>query len=225
MTFSIVGRCERTGMFGIAITTSSICVGARCPHARAKVGAVATQNVTDPTFGPRILDLLAHGHDADDALARATRGQPHLDYRQIVLIDREGTTASYTGERILGTNAVAVDKNCVAAGNLLKSIEVPAAMTDGFAANSREHLAERLLRALEAGLQAGGEESTVHSSALLVVHEQPFALVDLRCDWDDADPIGALRRLWTDYEPQMEAYLIRALDPPRAPSYGVKGDP
>jgi uncharacterized Ntn-hydrolase superfamily protein len=224
MTFSIVGRCERTGMFGVAISTSSICVGARCPHARAKVGAVATQNVTDPTFGPRILDLLADGHDADDALARATRGREHLEYRQIILVDPQGMTASYTGERILGVNAVAVDQDCVAAGNLLKSIEVPAAMTDAFVANGKEHLAERLLRALEAGLQAGGEASTVHSSALLVVHAQPFALVDLRCDWDDADPIGRLRDLWTDYEPQMEAYLLRALDPASAPSFGVKGD-
>ena len=71
MTFSVVGRCQSTGMFGVAIATSSICVGARCPHVRAGVGAVATQNVTDPTYGPRVLDLLARGHDADDALARA----------------------------------------------------------------------------------------------------------------------------------------------------------
>lgn len=225
MTFSIIGRCERTGMFGVAITTSSICVAARCPHARAGVGAVATQNITDPTFGPRILDLLAKGHDADDALERATHGRPHLDYRQLTVVDRNGMTASYTGERILGINAVAVDKDCVAAGNLLKTIEVPPAMSDAFAANAHEHLAERLLRALEAGLAAGGEQDTVHSSGLLVVHEQPFPLVDLRCDWDDADPVGVLRKLWTDYEPQMEAYLDRAIDPTKAPSYGVLGDP
>jgi len=225
MTFSIVGRCERTGMFGVAITTSSICVGARCPHARAGVGAVATQNVTDPTFGPRILDLLAKGHDADDAVARATQGRPHVEFRQITVVDRGGMTASFTGEHILGVNSVAVDKDCVAAGNLLKTIEVPAAMTDAFAANGRAHLAERLLRALEAGLEAGGEQDVVHSSALLVVHEQPFPLVDLRCDWDGEDPVGVLRGLWSDYEPQMEAYLMRALDPTKAPSYGVRGDP
>lgn len=224
MTFSIVGRCSRTGMFGVTITTSSISVGARCPHARAGVGAVATQNVTDPSFGPRILDLLAAGHDADDALARATDGRPHLDYRQILVIDKTGATASFTGHRILGTHAVAAGEDCIAAGNLLKTAEVPGAMTDAFAANAREHLAERLLRSLEAGLAAGGEAGPVHSSALLVADKQPFALVDLRCDWDDNDPVAALRRLWTDYEPQMEAYLIRALDPPSAPTYGVPGD-
>ena len=224
MTFSIVGRCERTGMFGVAITTSSICVGARCPHVRAGVGAVATQNVTDPTFGPRTLDLLASGHDARDALARATAGRPHLDYRQITVVDNSGSTASHTGERILGTHAVATGEGCIAAGNLLASAGVPTAMCEAFASHSDQHLAERLLRALEAGLAAGGEEGQVHSSALLVADEQPFALVDLRCDWDDADPVGALRRLWTDYRPQMEAYLIRALDPPSAPTYGVPGD-
>lgn len=224
MTFSIVGRCQATGMFGVAITTSSICVGARCPHVRAGVGAVATQNVTDPTYGPRVLDLLAKGHDADDALARAIAGRPHLDYRQIIVVDKRGVTASYTGNRILGVHAVATGEDCVAAGNLLSSVEVPAAMADAFTSNAGRHVAERLLRALEAGLGAGGEQGPVHSSALLVAHRQPFALVDLRCDWDDDDPVSALRGLWTDYEPQMEAYVTRALDPPSAPTYGVAGD-
>jgi len=224
MTFSIAGHCERTGMFGVAITTSSICVGARCPHVRAGAGAVATQNITDPTFGPRILDLLANGHGADEALARATADRPHLTYRQITVVDSSGSTASHTGEHILGTHAVAAGRHCIAAGNLLASPNVPAAMAEGFAANSDRHLAERLLLALEGGIAAGGEEGPVHSAALLVAHEQPFALVDLRCDWDDVDPVSALRRLWTDYEPQMGAYLVRALDPPSAPSYGVPGN-
>jgi uncharacterized Ntn-hydrolase superfamily protein len=224
MTFSIVGRCGRTGMFGVAITTSSICVGARCPHVRAGTGAVASQNVTDPTFGPRTLDALAAGHDAEAALARATAGRPHLDYRQITVVDSAGHTASHTGKQILGTHAVAAGQDCLAAGNLLASADVPGAMTNAFAANAGAHLAERLLRALEAGIAAGGEQGPVHSSALLVAHEQPFALVDLRCDWDEADPVGTLRRLWTDYEPQMHAYLIRALDPPSAPTYGVPGN-
>jgi uncharacterized Ntn-hydrolase superfamily protein len=186
---------------------------------------VATQNITDPTFGPRILDYLAGGHDADHALARAIAGRSHLDYRQITVVDSAGATASYTGKHILGTNAVAAERGCIAAGNLLKSIEVPAVMADAFRANACEHLAERLLRSLEAGLAAGGEGGPVHSAALLVVDEQPFPLVDLRCDWDDHDPVATLRRLWTDYEPQMQAYLDRALDPTKAPRYGVAGDP
>mgnify|MGYP002725507492 CR=1 FL=1 len=82
-----------------------------------------------------------------------------------------------------------------------------------------------LLRGLEAGLAAGGEEGPVHSAALLVHHEQAFALVDLRVDWDDENPVAELRRLWTDYEPQVEPYLLRAVNPAAAPSYGVAGDP
>ncbi len=225
MTFSIIGRCAQTGMFGVAIATSSICVGARCPHARAGVGAVATQNITDPAFGPRILDQLAAGLDAPAALAKAMEGRPHLDYRQLAVIDRAGRTAHATGRHILGANAVSEGDNCLAAGNLLKSTAVPGAMTAAFADAAGSHLAERLLTALEAGLAAGGEAGPVHSAALLVVHEQPFALVDLRCDWDDENPLAVLRRLWRDYRPQMAAYLTRALDPTAAPSYGVAGDP
>lgn len=224
MTFSISGRCARTGMFGVAITTSSICVGARCPHARAGAGAVATQNITDPAYGPRILDLLARGHDADDALARALQGKPHTEYRQIAVVDKTGATAVHSGSKIFGKHGVASLTDCAAAGNLLRTPEVPAAMADAFAKHADRHLAERLLRALEAGQAAGGEEGPVHSAALIVVDKLPFPLVDLRCDWDDTNPIAFLRKLWIDYKPQMQAYVDRAVDPSLAPSYGVPGD-
>ena len=225
MTFSIAGHCQRTGMFGVAITTSSICVGARCPHARAGVGAVATQNVTDPHLATLVLNRLEAGESAPAAIAAVTKDRAHIDYRQLTAVDRNGGIGHFTGANILGTNAVSEGVHCVAAGNLLSSTDVPAAMTEAFADNADRHLAERLLRALEAGVAAGGEEGPVHSAALIVHDEQPFALVDLRCDWDDDDPIVKLRRLWADYQPQMQAYLDRALNPSAAPSYGVAGDP
>ncbi|CAN5436235.1 DUF1028 domain-containing protein [soil metagenome] len=212
-------------MMGVAITTSSISVGARCPHARAGVGAVATQNITDPALGPLLLDHMAQGLGARDAVAKLTKGRRDIDYRQLTAVDRNGEVASWTGKHILGTNAVSEGKGCIAAGNLLKTENVPHAMTDAFAAGASLHLAERLLRSLEAGLAAGGEAGTVHSAGLIVHHERPFAFVDLRCDWDDENPVAVLRRLWTDYEPQMQAYLTRALNPSGAPSYGVAGDP
>ncbi|MGI9413000.1 MAG: DUF1028 domain-containing protein, partial [Hyphomicrobiales bacterium] len=96
MTFSIVGRCGRTGMFGVAITTSSICVGARCPHVRAGTGAVATQNITDPNLGPLLLDRLEAGDDADAALAAVMAGREHLEFRQLTVVDASGNTASHT---------------------------------------------------------------------------------------------------------------------------------
>jgi len=225
MTFSIAGRCAKSGAFGVAITTSSIAVGARCPHARAGVGAVATQNVTDPNLGPMLLDLMSQGMSARDSIDSIIRDRPHIEYRQLTAVDRNGTSASWSGKNILGTHGVSEQKGCVAAGNLLKSASLPNVMTDAFAANAGEHLAERLLRALEAGLESGGEEGPVHSAALIVHHEQAFPLVSLRVDWDDENPIRVLRRLWTDYKPQMGAYLQRAIDPTRAPSYGVPGDP
>ncbi|MEL7543416.1 MAG: DUF1028 domain-containing protein, partial [Pseudomonadota bacterium] len=157
MTFSIAGHCARTGMFGVAITTSSICVGARCPHARASVGAVATQNVTNPDIAPRVLDRLAVGDTADAALAAALRDEAHPAWRQVTVVDAAGRTAIHTGEHILGTHADAKGADCIAAGNLLGASQVPAAMVKSFTNGAELHLAERLLRALEAGVAAGGE--------------------------------------------------------------------
>jgi uncharacterized Ntn-hydrolase superfamily protein len=224
MTFSIVGRCSRTGAFGVAIATSSIAVGARCPHARASVGAVATQNVTDPALGPLLLDFMRAGLTAKEAIAKAVEGRDNIDYRQLTAVDRHGNSASWSGKHILGRHGVSERRDCVAAGNLLKSDRLPQVMTEAFAANIGEQLAERLISALEGGLAAGGEEGPVHSAALLIVHEHSFPLVDLRCDWDDEAPIAKLRSLWTAYEPQMQAYLTRALDPSAAPAYGVAGN-
>jgi uncharacterized Ntn-hydrolase superfamily protein len=225
MTFSIAGRCAKTGAFGVAITTSSIAVGARCPHARAGVGAVATQNVTDPHLGPLLLDEMQRGRTAAEAITIIIKDRPHIQFRQLTAVDRHGNSASYSGTEILGTHGVSEARDCVAAGNLLKHASMPKAMTESFAANSDQHLAERLLLALEAGLDSGGEEGPVHSAALLVYLDQTFPLVSLRVDWDDENPIKKLRSLWESYRPQMGAYLQRAVNPNEAPSYGVPGDP
>lgn len=225
MTFSIVGRCGQTGMFGVAITTSSICVGARCPHARAGVGAVASQNITNPALGPDLLDRLERGQTARQALGDLLRNLDNADFRQLLVIDNQGNTACHTGRNILGIHAQAGGSDCFAAGNLLANEDVPSAMTGRFADLDGSHLGERLLDSLQAGLNAGGEMGNVHSAALLVVDAQPFPLVDLRVDWDDQDPVRSLWRLWRDYRPQMQDYLVRAIRPADAPSYGVPGDP
>lgn len=224
MTFSIVGRCEKTGMFGVAITTSSICVGARCPHVRASVGAVASQNVTDPALGPAILDELGDGQSVNDALAKVVAANDFMEYRQLLVIDSLGRTASHTGKNILGTNAEKAGDNCLAAGNLLSTTDVPNAMAAAFEAGADKHLAPRLRDALAAGLAAGGEEGPVHSAALLVADKLSFPLVDLRVDWDDDDPVATLGALWDAYKAEMDAYVTRAVQPNQAPSYGVPGD-
>ena len=224
MTFSISARCPRTGMFGIAVSSSSICVAARCGvWARAGAGVVATQNVTDPRLGAIGLDLLARGHSAASAIAQMAASNAHPEYRQLAVVDQDGGTAHYVGAKTLGLNRVVEGLGCVAAGNLLASLDVPAMMVEAYLASPDSHLAERLLMGLEAGLAAGGEEGEVRSAGLYVVAAHVFPLADLRVDWHQT-PIAELRRVWSLYEPEMEAYLLRALDPGKAPSYGVPGD-
>lgn len=224
MTFSIVGRCAKTGQLGIAISSSSISVGARCPWARAGVGVVATQNVTLPALGPQILDLLERERIAPDAaLDRALKNSEWSEYRQVTVIDAHGRTAFFTGNEALGThNAVAGDQ-CVAAGNMLAGKHVIEAMVPAFE-RAQGPLADRLLLAMRAALDAGGEAGPVHSAALKVVDAQVWPIVDLRVDWADDDPVAQLDALWRAYRPQMQAYIDRALNPTAAPSYGVPGD-
>lgn len=102
MTFSIAGVCQRTAMAGVAITTSSISVGSRCPWARAGAGAVATQNITDPSIGNQVLDLMETGMDAASAVAKVMDQRPHTQYRQVTAVDLRGNIAQRTGDQILG---------------------------------------------------------------------------------------------------------------------------
>ena len=224
MTFSISGFCQKTGMVGVAITTSSICVASRCPWVRAGVGAAVTQNITDPGLGNLMLDCLARGLSAQQSIDKVVKDRKFINYRQLTLLDSKGNSASFTGSETLGTNAVSQGGSCIAAGNLLSSAEVVQAMSDSFSNNANLHLAERLLVALQAGLNAGGEEGPVHSAGLKVAHQHPWPLVDLRVDWADDDPLPNLVNLWRAYEPQMMDYNSRAIDPSQAPSYGVLGD-
>lgn len=223
MTFSIVGRCAQTGQLGIAISSSSIAVGARCPWLRAGVGAVATQNVTLPALGPQILDLLVRQMTPAEALAQAMQADTWREYRQVTVIDGQGRTALFSGAEALGVHNALAGAQCVAAGNLLTSPAVIAAMVQGFETRTGA-LADRLLAAMRAAMAAGGEAGPVHSAALKVVGDVSWPIIDLRVDWADDDPIGQLAGLWRAYQPQMQDYLTRALNPTTAPSYGVPGD-
>jgi uncharacterized Ntn-hydrolase superfamily protein len=223
MTFSLVARCAETGMFGVAISSSSPAVAARCASARAGVGAVASQNVTDPRLGPRALRLLADGASADEAVAILARTSPHPEFRQLLVVDRQGGSAVHSGPGALGLWAEATGSDVAAGGNLLADPAVPRVMVDAFTA-ARGHLGDRLIAALLAGRDAGGEAVPVHSAGLLVVDRQDWPLVDLRVDWQDTCPIAELVALWHLWKPQMQDYVTRALDPAAAPAYGVPGD-
>jgi uncharacterized Ntn-hydrolase superfamily protein len=231
MTLSIVARFPEANLFGVAIASSSPAVAARCAHARRGAGAVATQNITDPSLGPQILDGLEHGAGGRDALESALHSTPFGAYRQLIVVSREGVPVVHSGAKALGIVGSAVGVDAAAAGNLLARAEVPAAMIAAFEAGGapsshggQVHFAARLLHALRAGVDAGGEAGPLHSAGLLVVRDVSWPIVDLRVDWADDDPVAELTALWERYEPQVEDYVRRALDPAAAPSFGVPGD-
>lgn len=223
MTFSIVARCEITGMIGVAVTSSSPAVAARCAYARAGAGAVASQNITDPTLGARGLDLLASGADAEQTITILRDTGKYIEYRQVLAVDSNGGSAVYSGPYVLGIHAHAMDKNVASGGNLLASERIPEMIVNAFVGASGD-IGERILKAMETGVQAGGEAGPIHSAGLKLVRDVPWPVADLRVDWTEQCPVAALRKLWEIYGPQLEDYVTRALDPRAAPSYGVAGD-
>jgi uncharacterized Ntn-hydrolase superfamily protein len=224
MTFSIAARSADAALFGIAVASSSPAVAARCAHARAGAGAVATQNITDPSLGPRILDCLAKGVPAARALSEALAATPFGAYRQLLVVAREGAPVVHSGDQALGTVAASIGRDAAAAGNLLAHARVPEAMVGAFDSAGGD-LGARLLEALRAGLASGGEDGPIHSAGLLVVRDQTWPIVDLRVDWRESDPVAALADIWDIYSPQIDDYVRRALDPAAAPRFGVPGDP
>jgi uncharacterized Ntn-hydrolase superfamily protein len=224
MTFSIVARCAKSQMFGVAIASSSPAVAARCAHARAGAGAVASQNITDPALGPRILDSLAQGKSGALALREALKSTEFGSYRQLLVVGKHGPGVVHSGDHALGLAGSATGEHCAAAGNLLAREDVPASMVLAFETVGGPFGA-RLLQALRAGAETGGEAGPIHSAGLLIVREVSWPIVDLRIDWSTERPIAALAALWDIYAPQIDDYVRRAVDPKRAPSFGVPGNP
>lgn len=222
MTFSIVARDPQTGSLGMAVTSSSPSVGARCIHLRSEVGAVASQNITDPRLGPTVLDALEREANATAALDSVLADYPTKQYRQITVVDNRGTVAHHSGENTLGTNNVVVGDQAVAAGNLLSTPQVPQKMIETFTATTGQ-LEERLLAGLSAGEEAGGEEGEIRSTGLAVVHDVGWRVTDVRVDEGDR-PIEQLDRILQIWMPQRDQYVARGIRPDAAPSFGVPGD-
>jgi uncharacterized Ntn-hydrolase superfamily protein len=215
MTFSLAARCERTGAFGACAATADLAVGARVGHVEAGVGAVLTQHRTDPRLGPRGLDLLQSGFDATQTIAALVASTPVARWRQLAVVDASGASAAFTGEEVVTTSDERHGSGCVAIGNMLASPDVATAMIEAYGVDSAAPLAERLVRALEGGLAAGGETGETRSAVVLVALDPGMRLVDLRID-DDPAPIDALRRLWNAYRPWVDDLRLRALDPDSA---------
>jgi uncharacterized Ntn-hydrolase superfamily protein len=212
VTFSLAGRCERTGAVGAVIASASMAVAARCVAVRAGVGAVCSQSTTDPRLREALLEAMASGLAAVDAVAAVTGRAPDIAYRQLVAVDAHGGSASYTGDLALGEATDISAADAAAAGNLLADRGVPAAMLAAFADRADDRLGDRLIAALAAGLAAGGEVSPVRSAGLVIAESVPWPVTDLRVDWHD-DPVGQLAGLWRRWQPQAESYVGRALRP------------
>jgi uncharacterized Ntn-hydrolase superfamily protein len=223
VTFSIVARSADAQLFGVAIASSSPAVAARCVHARAGVGVAASQNITDPTLGTKILNALGRGLGARLALDEALSSTRFDAYRQLLCVGGSGLAAIHSGAQSLGIVGSALGEHAAAAGNLLAIPDVPEAMIQRFE-TANGHLGSRLLQALDAGARLGGEAGPIHSAGLLIVREVAWPIVDLRIDWTQGDPVAELTTLWKIYEPQIEDYVQRALDPAKAPNFLVPGN-
>jgi uncharacterized Ntn-hydrolase superfamily protein len=210
-------------MFGVAVSSSSPAVAARCAYAQAGVGAVASQNVTDPTLGTRALELMARGASAAESVTILQRTAAYTEYRQILAVDSTGISATHSGPKALGIWAEACGENVACGGNLLANDRVPQAMVDAFLA-SQGDLGDRLVATMRTALKAGGEAGPVRSAGMKLVRDVSWPVADLRCDWTEDCPIEQLAMLWELYKPQLDAYVTRAVNPSDAPSYGVPGD-
>lgn len=231
MTYSVLARCERTGMFGMAIATRPIAIGAKCPFVRAKIGGLVVQANGDPRLGPLGLKLLEMGFSAEKVLAeiKDSDGADNIEWRQILVIDKDGRTAAHTGSQNEAWGGHIAHKNFVVAGNRLSNDRVAQAMADSFEHTEGE-LAHRLIASLEAGRDAGGQVAGQFSSAVQVHNERSYAWVDLRVDEND-EPIAELRRLYGLYVPLIPYYQDRPSNPsmPRdddwRKSLGIQGGP
>jgi uncharacterized Ntn-hydrolase superfamily protein len=223
VTFSLAALDRDTGALGMVIASSSPAVASRCLNIRPGLGAAASQNVTDPRLGGRLLDRLAAGDDARTALDTVVDAHHLRDYRQLTVLDSEGQSAAFSGAGALGTHHHVPGDGVVAAGNMLAG---PATITElirGYEQSAATQFESRLLDGLAAALAAGGEEGPIHAAGLLVYREVEWPETTLRVDWAE-DPYARLAELWAVWEPQRDDYVRRALDPSAAPSFGVPGD-
>ena len=211
-TFSLIGRCERTGMFGIAIATSEMAVGSRCIHVAPGVGAIVTQASTNPRLGHLGLNLLRAGHSAPRVVEDIAASDSHVERRQLGCLDVTGHGAARTGAGNKPWAGHRVAPNVVVAANAVVSDKVADAMFEAFRDDAERPLWERLLGALEAGKAAGGQPDGESSSGLYVVDREPYAMVDLRVDLHP-EPVSELRRLADVYFPLVPYYNLRPRDP------------
>jgi len=217
-TFSIAARDSLTGELGVAVQSRAFNVGKAVAWAEAGVGAIATQALTNESFGPNGLDLLRAGANAEEALTNLLGADSGRSHRQIGIVDANGGTAMWTGVECMAWAGGQTGDGFTCQGNILADETVVPAMADAFA-TTQGTLAERLIAALVAAQAAGGDRRGQQSAALLVVRESKshpeyrHRFIDIRVD-DHPAPIDELRRLYdmTLVMDLAEAYLELAAE-------------
>jgi len=203
MTWSIVARDPATGHLGVAVASRFFAVGGIVPHIRGGIGAVATQAFVNPLYGVDGLAALAAGKDPQAVVAELTARDKGRDQRQMHLIDAQGRNGAFTGEKCIDWAGHLVEEDISVAGNMLAGPQVIAETLAAYRKAASKPFAERLLEAMQAGEDAGGDKRGRQSAALVVYRDQDYAWLRLNAD-DHADPLAELRRL---YAVAQERYL------------------
>lgn len=212
MTFTVVGRCKRTGMLGVGTATAAFASGVRVPFIKERVGAVAIMAIADERLGPIALRLLELGYKAPGVIEQMAIADPYIEYRQLAVLDDDGFGAARTGSMNKDWSGHRVGDNYVILGNYLTSGRVLDAMEQSFQHDPDEDLEERLLRTVEAGRDAGGQHGGQRSAALLVYDRKSYSWVNLRVDIHE-EPVAELRRVFDVYRPAIPYYDMRQVDP------------
>ena len=213
-----MARDARTGAFGVAVTTKFFAVGALCPHAASGVGALSSQALTNPMYGPRGLRLLGEGVPAPDVVRLLTEPDPGSVIRQVHAIDREGRVAAHTGKGCIDWCGHRLGDGFSVAGNMLAGPDVVDRTFEAFVASGDKPLPERFMLALDAGQAAGGDKRGKQSAAMLIFSTEDYPDYDLRVD-DHPEPLAELRRLLAMYEADFK--MFREVLPTRKQPHGI----
>lgn len=211
MTFSAIAFCARTGKLGVAQTTGTPAVGSRCVKVVPGRGAVLVQAAIDYKLVQLAAELIETGLAPGDVLAKLEAADTRIDYRQVAVVSPSGR-AMRAGSKAHPWAGMLQGENFVVAGNMVRGPQVVDAMASAFADSAQDELEERLLRAIEAGRDAGGQPTGQNSAVLTVCSDQPFPIVDLRVDMNP-EPVGELRRIFDWYRPLIQYYVRRNADP------------
>ncbi len=212
MTYTVVARCPKTKKLGVAMATRAPAVGNRCPIVRPRMGAASVQMIADPRqtmLAGRLLDL---GYSAPRVLAELRASDPHIQQRQIGIVDSYGNTAAFSAPHTPGFSGHVEGPGWLTMGNAVVSGDVVEAMAESMRQSGDEDFSDRLIAAVEAGTAAGGQKEGQFSGAILVFGDEPFAEVDLRVDYHE-NAVAELRRVYDWFRPLFPYYIERSYDP------------